>query len=199
MWHYEGDCFTLRARRDITEGEEITVSYLAEESLLESIASRRSQLEATKHFLCNCSSCIQPLDPVRGFRCLGCQKGEIFFEFADQIRPCKAGACERCGFLATGAQAKELALQEAKVEELLGAAGVPPLEWFVQEWDRKEGTAAAYLTEDLGRDEGCKDMAQRLEDNMSQLFSERHWLRDRVARRGVARGSKEDGRRAVGP
>ncbi|CAL1164068.1 unnamed protein product [Cladocopium goreaui] len=165
MWHYEGDCFTLRARRNIPVGEEITVSYLAEESLLESIASRRSQLEATKHFLCNCSTCRVALDPVRGFRCLGCQKGEIFFECGDTIKPCALGACRRCGFLATAAQANELVLQEAKVEEL------------VQEWDRKEGSAAAYLTE---------EQAQRLEENMSQLFSDKHWLRDRVARHLVA-------------
>ena len=36
------------------------------------------------------------------------------------LRPCALGACRRCGFLATAAQANELVLQEAKVEELLG-------------------------------------------------------------------------------
>ncbi|CAK9041909.1 unnamed protein product [Durusdinium trenchii] len=161
MWHYEGDSFILRARRDISVGEEITVSYLAEESLLESITSRRSQLEATKHFICNCSSCSSSLDPVRGFKCLGCQEGEIFFEFDDRIRPSTEGACRQCGFLATSSQAEELVAQEAKVEE------------YIQQWDRKEGSAAAYLTEDI---------AERLEENMAQLFSEKHWLRDRVAR-----------------
>eukprot|EP00434_Breviolum_minutum_P033173 symbB.v1.2.029353.t1/scaffold3203.1/size61338/2 len=165
MWHYEGDSFILRARCDISEGEEITVSYLSEESLLESIESRRAQLEATKHFLCNCNTCSLSLDPVRGFRCLGCQKGEIFFEFADQMRPCVAGACRLCGFLATSAQANELVTQEAKVEEC------------VQEWDRKEGTAAAYLTQDVAR---------RMEDHLAQLFSDKHWLRDRVGRHLVA-------------
>lgn len=165
MWHYEGDSFILRARRDISVGEEITVSYLAEESLLESITSRRSQLEATKHFICNCSSCSSSLDPVRGFKCLGCQEGEIFFEFDDRIRPSTEGACRQCGFLATSSQAEELVAQEAKVEE------------YIQQWDRKEGSAAAYLTEDI---------AERLEENMAQLFSEKHWLRDRVARHLVA-------------
>eukprot|EP00437_Effrenium_voratum_P024898 CAMPEP_0181409962 /NCGR_PEP_ID=MMETSP1110-20121109/7093_1 /TAXON_ID=174948 /ORGANISM="Symbiodinium sp., Strain CCMP421" /LENGTH=427 /DNA_ID=CAMNT_0023532493 /DNA_START=33 /DNA_END=1313 /DNA_ORIENTATION=+ len=162
MWHYEGDSFIMRARRDITAGEEITVSYLAEESLLESIASRRSQLEATKHFLCNCRTCSMTLDPVRGFRCLGCGEGEIFFE--EGARPAALGACRRCGFMATPSQAQQLAAQEMRVEE------------YVQEWDRKDG-AGAFLNE---------DNAKRLESNMAQLFSKKHWLRDRVARHLLA-------------
>ena len=36
------------------------------------------------------------------------------------LRPCVAGACRLCGFLATSAQANELVTQEAKVEEWLG-------------------------------------------------------------------------------
>eukprot|EP00913_Durusdinium_trenchii_P008697 g8170.t1 len=95
----------------------------------------------------------------------GCQEGEIFFEFDDRIRPSTEGACRQCGFLATSSQAEELVAQEAKVEE------------YIQQWDRKEGSAAAYLTEDI---------AERLEENMAQLFSEKHWLRDRVARHLVA-------------
>ncbi|CAE7864891.1 SMYD1, partial [Symbiodinium microadriaticum] len=166
MWHYEGDSFVMRARRDIPQGEEITVSYLAEESLLESTASRRAQLEATKHFLCNCATCSQALDPVRGFRCPGCGKGDIFLEMVmGSLQPSPRGACGVCGFLPTEAQAKEMIDQEARVEEC------------VQEWDRKVNNAATYLPQDT---------ALRLEKNMAGLFADGHWLRDRVARHLVS-------------
>eukprot|EP00439_Symbiodinium_sp_Y106_P060727 s913_g9.t1 len=167
MWHYEGDSFVMRARRDIPQGEEITVSYLAEESLLESTASRRSQLEATKHFLCNCATCSQALDPVRGFRCPGCRKGDLFLEMVmGSLQPSTQGACGVCGFLPTEAQAKEMIDQEARR--------------CVQEWDRKVNNAATYLPQDSA------DTALRLEKNMAGLFADGHWLRDRVARHLVS-------------
>ncbi|CAE8610232.1 unnamed protein product [Polarella glacialis] len=128
MWHYEGDSFVMRARKAIAAGDEITVSYLAEEALLESTASRRTQLEATKHFLCNCGTCSATLDLVRGFACPGCKEGEVFLDVRGE-RPASAaqGACRRCGFLPDARQVSDLAEQEARIEEL------------VQEWDRRMG------------------------------------------------------------
>ena len=46
--------------------------------------------QATKHFLCNCSTCRVTLDPVRGFRCLGDQWS--------QWRIRMAGDHEKLGF-----------------------------------------------------------------------------------------------------
>ncbi len=61
---------------------------------------------------------------IQGRRVLGtfpriissCSSGDSFAA----LRPCVAGACRLCGFLATSAQANELVTQEAKVEEWLG-------------------------------------------------------------------------------
>jgi hypothetical protein len=36
-----------------------------------------------------------------------------------------------------------------------------------------------------------QEQAQRLEENMSQLFSDKHWLRDRVARQAKNHGHAE--------
>ncbi|CAE8589610.1 unnamed protein product [Polarella glacialis] len=155
----------MRARKAIAAGDEITVSYLAEEALLESTASRRTQLEATKHFLCNCGTCSATLDLVRGFACPGCKEGEVFLDVRGE-RPASAaqGACRRCGFLPDARQVSDLAKQEARIEEL------------VQEWDRrmgKTGTGPENLLTDA--------IAAKMEQSFRGLFSARHWLRDRAA------------------
>lgn len=166
MWHYKADDFVLRARQDIAEGDEVTVSYLAEESLVESTASRRAQLLATKHFICCCGACQAPLDRARGFVCLSCRDGEIFLDVSSAAGLPTAsanGACSQCGFLADSSQVAALCAQEAQVEH------------FVQEWDRRAGRAApdTYLTDAL---------ALRLQANLEGLFSPSHWLRDRTTR-----------------
>lgn len=166
MWHYEHDDFVLRAREDIAAGDEITVSYLAEESLLESTEGRRAQLEATKHFTCHCQTCEAPLDASRGFRCLRCKDGEIFLCTDDD--PATGGGlacsmCQQCGFRANAKQAANIRDQESQVEEL------------VQEWDRKSACAGpdVYLTDSV---------ALRIETNLASFFSLHHWLRDRASR-----------------
>lgn len=168
MWHYNGDDFVLRAREDIAANEEVTVSYLSEEALLSSTASRRRQLEVTKHFVCYCERCTMPLDQVRGFTCPSCKAGEIFLDVSGPApAPSSDGACNQCGFLANSAQVAQLCAQEAKVEELM------------QDWDRRavNATPDMYLTD---------ASALRLEMNFEALFSPHHWLRDRAGRHLVA-------------
>eukprot|EP00933_Yihiella_yeosuensis_P038111 TRINITY_DN32071_c0_g2_i1.p1 TRINITY_DN32071_c0_g2~~TRINITY_DN32071_c0_g2_i1.p1 ORF type:complete len:529 (-),score=94.23 TRINITY_DN32071_c0_g2_i1:22-1608(-) len=66
----EDDQFVLRARQQIHVGDEITISYLSEDSLLLDARDRRLHLLSSKKFLCNCVRCIpQSPDSSRGFVC----------------------------------------------------------------------------------------------------------------------------------
>jgi len=168
MWHYLGDHFVLRARQDIAVGDEITVSYLCEETLLESTKSRRSQLEASKHFLCCCELCETPLDRATAFSCPSCKSGEILLDTTrGDAAPCAAGKCAQCGFIPTPAQVDDLCRQEAIVEER------------VRDWERRGAKVApdAYMT---------VEVALRLEENLTGLFSSHHWVRDRAERQLLA-------------
>lgn len=167
MWHYEGNGFALRARQKIEPGEEVTVSYLAEEALLESTTSRRSQLQASKSFRCDCTACSSPVDHARGFACPSCCQGEMFPEVLFSDVEFGFRMCPSCGFLPTGEQAQQMMAQEAKIEEL------------VREWDRKAPRAGpeVYLT---------VDAASRLQATLGGLLSARHWLSDKVRRQLIS-------------
>lgn len=168
MWHYEGDSFVLRARESIAAGDEVTVSYLSEEALLESTASRRKQLEVTTHFTCECDRCTAPVDRVRGFSCPSCKVGECFLNFGSSVAIASIqGACQQCGFLPNSSQVAEMCSQEMRVED------------YIQEWDRKALNVApdTYLTDAV---------ALKLEANLAGLLSEHHWLRDRAGRHLIA-------------
>eukprot|EP00915_Cephaloidophora_sp_WS-2016_P006183 GHVH01008154.1.p1 GENE.GHVH01008154.1~~GHVH01008154.1.p1 ORF type:complete len:627 (-),score=64.90 GHVH01008154.1:147-2027(-) len=65
----------MRARRDIACGEEVTISYLTEESLLLPAAVRRSDLLASKRFFCLCERCSLNGDRSRCVRCYKCRLG----------------------------------------------------------------------------------------------------------------------------
>ncbi len=56
------------ALEPITMGEEITISYLSDESLLRSRTERMGKLR-NWGFECDCSVCGDPVDPVRAFCC----------------------------------------------------------------------------------------------------------------------------------
>merc|ERR1719379_2458524 len=60
----------LVARRDIAEGEEITVSFLSGDQLLESLERRQERL-AYRGVDCHCQRCEEGRlrDPLRSFRC----------------------------------------------------------------------------------------------------------------------------------
>mmetsp|Transcript_130121 Transcript_130121/g.376451 ORF Transcript_130121/g.376451 Transcript_130121/m.376451 type:complete len:499 (+) Transcript_130121:63-1559(+) len=164
MWHYDGDNFVLRARQDIPAGTEVTVSYLSEETLLESTARRRSRLMASKHFLCCCSTCMDRIDKVRGFCCPSCRHGEVRLNACtDSPVPSKEGACARCGFLPTRRQSEQLAAQETEVEKR------------IMDWEERATRAEPeeYLTDAFAR---------QVEKNMNGLFSSHNWLRDKAAR-----------------
>eukprot|EP00921_Rhytidocystis_pertsovi_P012166 GHVQ01019693.1.p1 GENE.GHVQ01019693.1~~GHVQ01019693.1.p1 ORF type:complete len:570 (-),score=63.84 GHVQ01019693.1:249-1958(-) len=67
--------YLLRARTNIRVGEEVTISYLSEEVLLNPSIDRNIILSDTKLFSCTCQRCI--VDSCRTFRCPLCEDGRI--------------------------------------------------------------------------------------------------------------------------
>ena len=78
MWHFQDNNFILRARRDMVAGDEVCITYLSEDDLMQSVMVRRDSLESTKHFLCMCPRCDVVSDNTRGMRCPSCEKGIVF-------------------------------------------------------------------------------------------------------------------------
>eukprot|EP00928_Gymnodinium_smaydae_P034324 TRINITY_DN24352_c0_g7_i1.p1 TRINITY_DN24352_c0_g7~~TRINITY_DN24352_c0_g7_i1.p1 ORF type:complete len:495 (-),score=84.47 TRINITY_DN24352_c0_g7_i1:262-1746(-) len=84
----EGDegVHELRARQDISEGDEISISYLEEHVLLHSSHARKMILKETKLFDCACERCApspsdkdgRGTDVCRGFICPECGKCGVF-------------------------------------------------------------------------------------------------------------------------
>lgn len=68
MWTSIGDVFFIRAQERMRVGDELTVSYLSEEFALRPIDKRRSHLQSTKFFSCDCPRCTAPGDDSRGFK-----------------------------------------------------------------------------------------------------------------------------------
>eukprot|EP00931_Biecheleriopsis_adriatica_P050869 TRINITY_DN29485_c0_g1_i1.p1 TRINITY_DN29485_c0_g1~~TRINITY_DN29485_c0_g1_i1.p1 ORF type:complete len:305 (+),score=50.89 TRINITY_DN29485_c0_g1_i1:613-1527(+) len=126
VWHYDEDDFVLRARSDIEAGDEVTVSYLSEESLLESTASRRKHLKDSKHFLCDCPRCTAFADPCSAFRCPDCSKISAVFGYVtsdkvpgmttDDKSHCK---CEHCGKRLSSGEVAMLKSEEKLLESKL--------------------------------------------------------------------------------
>ncbi|KAF4711348.1 hypothetical protein FOZ63_014894, partial [Perkinsus olseni] len=71
--------FVLKSRRVINEGDEICVSYLSEEALLDCTKTRVDDLDSTKGFVCTCPRCVADEDPSRVFACPSCSLGEVTF------------------------------------------------------------------------------------------------------------------------
>ncbi|CAE8704343.1 unnamed protein product, partial [Polarella glacialis] len=121
VWHYDGDDFVLRARRDIEVHDEITVSYLSEDCLLESSASRRRHLKDSKHFVCNCERCFADRDPCRGLRCPKCKAVSLMFGLPTgyEAEPVAGSRCEHCGSTLEAGEAATLQAEEKLLESAL--------------------------------------------------------------------------------
>eukprot|EP00434_Breviolum_minutum_P017544 symbB.v1.2.015484.t1/scaffold1083.1/size139395/3 len=89
-WVADDAGLTLRARRHIAVGEEVTISYLSDEELFESTSQRRMRLKISKDFDCSCPRCCELWDRSRGVRC---QCGHIrFLDVAgSMLSPCDPG------------------------------------------------------------------------------------------------------------
>jgi len=93
IWHYSSDfSYVLRARRPIREGEEVTISYLDEDILLDHSRLRRNEL-SRRHFWCDCERCVNGDDLCRSMRCSRCRDGIVVAKL-----PCTSE-----GFSLTGA------------------------------------------------------------------------------------------------
>lgn len=160
-WHYDGGNFVLRARAAVAPDDEIVVSYLAEDELLESTPARQRHLEA-KDFLCNCERCGGSQDLSRVFRCKQCTEGAVFL--AAQGPECDqkvGGACSGCSHELCSAEVSALLMEEQEVERLLASH------------QEKMGTMGhGRHRAMLG---SLEEVARRAEATMVQ-----HWLLDRA-------------------
>mmetsp|Transcript_54089 Transcript_54089/g.118429 ORF Transcript_54089/g.118429 Transcript_54089/m.118429 type:complete len:474 (-) Transcript_54089:102-1523(-) len=121
VWHYDKDDFVLRARSDIAAKDEICVSYLSEDALLESVIARRKHLKDSKHFVCTCVRCIAERDSSRGFRCPKCAAPAFYVCKADikGASELTGSTCDNCGHGLTAAEASDLVGEEKWLEQKL--------------------------------------------------------------------------------
>eukprot|EP00397_Hematodinium_sp_SG-2012_P015230 GEMP01015505.1.p1 GENE.GEMP01015505.1~~GEMP01015505.1.p1 ORF type:complete len:443 (+),score=56.24 GEMP01015505.1:86-1414(+) len=157
VWHYEEDNFVLRARRRIEPGQEICCSYLSEDALLESTASRRSGLEESKHFLCMCERCNAEFDMSRGFLCPGCHEGTIFPPNED---PPESAVCPKCGRAPTLDEWGKISHMEKQLEKR------------VREWE----TRSVEMGPVRGLDE---KLVESILSKIAAAFTQ-HWLVERL-------------------
>lgn len=126
FWHYVQNDHLLRARRDIKQGDEVCISYLTEDCLLQSSPVRRWDLHETKRFWCSCERCASTQDISRGLWCPKCHKGIVFGKgpgvgpaTSSSLLPSAllGAACNACGHALTRAEVDVLAGKEKKVED----------------------------------------------------------------------------------
>ncbi|KAL8427614.1 hypothetical protein Efla_005789 [Eimeria flavescens] len=85
LWSTDDDSnFLFFPRASIAAGDEVTLTYLAEDDMLRSVSHRRSLLDGAKDFKCMCERCVAPVDFSRGFRCPRCRLGVIYVH-ADEV------------------------------------------------------------------------------------------------------------------
>mmetsp|Transcript_80874 Transcript_80874/g.261885 ORF Transcript_80874/g.261885 Transcript_80874/m.261885 type:complete len:488 (-) Transcript_80874:112-1575(-) len=161
VWHYEGDDFVLRARCEIEAQDEISVSYLSEDALLESVPARRKHLKDSKHFVCACVRCGASRDTSRGFRCPQC--GNIDFFCLNTDSKASGGnelvgaSCDHCLHTLTEAQAAQLVQEEKWLETKLDA------------WENSRRAKQASIVQTM------EELLVRAERSLSQ-----HWLTDKA-------------------
>lgn len=125
-WHYEGDQFVLVARADIAAGDEICISYVSEDELLESVPVRRGRLRESKHFLCHCVRCDGEADLSRGFWVGRCPGGLCFAMPATECDELVGATCELTDYEIRLLLQEEHALEEKLIGwELLLEHGGP--------------------------------------------------------------------------
>jgi len=172
VWHYvNDDTFALRARRVISPGDEICISYLSEDALLECAASRQKHLEDSKHFKCTCERCAPTNgelahDPCRGFICQHCNQPGLFCKLGDfkgirNVDMIMNVACRFCGVKVAQSEAEALLKEEKWLHDQL------------DDWDRKvekKQYIAKFLQESM-----VLDVVRRVE----KMIGPQHWLCDR--------------------
>mmetsp|Transcript_90793 Transcript_90793/g.256411 ORF Transcript_90793/g.256411 Transcript_90793/m.256411 type:complete len:480 (-) Transcript_90793:86-1525(-) len=129
VWHYTGADHVLRARREIEVGDEVCISYLPEDGLLQATPIRRWELHETKRFWCTCERCCtKNKDLSRGCLCPKCNVGKVFAT-TPREGPAKsadllasefvASVCAECGHKLGQKEAEVLAGMEKDVKAQL--------------------------------------------------------------------------------
>lgn len=129
VWHYTGADHVLRCRREIKVGDEVCISYLPESGLMQSAPARRTELNDTKRFWCDCERCAPGVsDLSRGLKCPKCGKGQVFANTPAE-GPAKDGSllasqlygavCLKCQHTVSKAEAGKLAAYEKKLQEIV--------------------------------------------------------------------------------
>lgn len=111
----ESDKGILRTLRDISVGEELTISYLKGESLLLPRERRMAELQDHWEFSCCCERCAAPADDMRRFRACavdGCD-GDLLAIGLQVLR------CERCGAEPAAETARALLDAEAGASSVM--------------------------------------------------------------------------------
>ncbi|CAE7579745.1 ASHR1 [Symbiodinium natans] len=174
IWHEGADALhVVRARMDISKGDEICISYLSEDALMFSASHRKRSLKKTKLFDCSCERCdehtaagTQPVDLCRGFRCPHCG-GHVFPPLqsaairAEGLARTSCPTCTRnVGEHAAGMLDTEKQLR-LRLQSLDQACGTTPVEELLTEEDARQ-------LEEIVGDQACGALGPQ------------HWLCERL-------------------
>jgi len=85
----ENGALVLRSRAWLKKGDELTISYLADDDVPKHTAIRQQKLQHSWHFKCACSRCKLYVEECRGFRCRGCSVGVWHANTANILEPCR--------------------------------------------------------------------------------------------------------------
>eukprot|EP00928_Gymnodinium_smaydae_P070261 TRINITY_DN54143_c0_g1_i1.p1 TRINITY_DN54143_c0_g1~~TRINITY_DN54143_c0_g1_i1.p1 ORF type:complete len:477 (+),score=122.00 TRINITY_DN54143_c0_g1_i1:104-1534(+) len=130
VWHYDGADHVLRARRPIAVGDEVCISYLPEDGLLNAAPARRWELHETKRFWCTCERCAEgATDFSRGVRCPSCSV--TVFAKTPVSGPAESesllasefegATCQNCGYVVTKAVSEALHKKEEELRKKVEA------------------------------------------------------------------------------
>mmetsp|Transcript_130134 Transcript_130134/g.417590 ORF Transcript_130134/g.417590 Transcript_130134/m.417590 type:complete len:541 (+) Transcript_130134:51-1673(+) len=109
----------VRTLRPIGAGEEVTISYIDEQSLFRPVADRRAALSRRRQFACACDRCAGP-DTLRVFRCMRqtC-RGSVMASASDGDGSSSSSttltACGTCGKVPAGHGASEVLAAEQRI------------------------------------------------------------------------------------
>ncbi|CAJ1424063.1 unnamed protein product [Effrenium voratum] len=92
-WVSDGK-LVLRARRPVSAGEEVTISYLSDEELFESTKERRMRLRLSKAFECRCQRCELRWDQSRGMRCACGALRYLASDGGGEASACETSGCQ---------------------------------------------------------------------------------------------------------
>eukprot|EP00927_Polykrikos_kofoidii_P001018 TRINITY_DN1036_c0_g1_i1.p1 TRINITY_DN1036_c0_g1~~TRINITY_DN1036_c0_g1_i1.p1 ORF type:complete len:470 (+),score=69.09 TRINITY_DN1036_c0_g1_i1:105-1514(+) len=199
IWHYDGANHVVRARRNIAVGEEVCISYLPEDGLLQAVPVRRWELHETKQFWCDCERCTGDRDYSRGFSCPSCKDGKVF-AFVPKSGPAEAATllatelvgadCLKCGQKLSADVAEELNREEVALKTLLDdlSGDDPRKELTNKEALTLEAHIGKFFAQHILADLVCEQIANFYEANERRADQRRMIERRIVFHKGAYPG-----------